>query len=414
MPSIAQLTGPPPTLTIDRRHGSPISRVLQPSAMVSFSLPAAREHFLSRIGGPLGTARTTYAWALMHLPTREAFLQAARQVYAEEMLPFANRGARVLAGFGGTPIWLAPEPIDRTPMPGSGWPRFATLPPTDPAAYAQLAAEVAAIGDDRTWLEFWNEPHSTTNWQGSVAELFDLASLVAKAVHGAGRKIAGLAHASWNDPREADPDTRSLLQRWIESGGPADFDGLSWHCFSGTDPSTGLEGAGKVRGWLAARGLPDLPQFLTEWQRWSAYPAWLDPSRDTMVGAAHHAHALHAMSREPGIAGATVAILEGFERPVTLGMGTFGLLCSTPAGLVEKPTFEVQRLLGELGSTQFPARVPPRIARTGVDVIAGDQGALLYRYDTLNSVPVRFNFEHAKHRLESVVLEPFDVKMLEP
>lgn len=363
------------------RQSNARPRVLRPSFMASFAQARARSYALEQIGGLLGTVRCTFGWALQHSKTREEFLDRARAVYRDEIAPFVARGARVIAGIDGTPRWLSRAPQDASNAPGSGWPRYATQPceRTKLGDYGKLVAELAAICGPEVWFELWNEPASPSFWAGTVDELFEQVGVSAAVLRAAGRRVVGLANGSWFDPC-TDGDPRPLLQRFIASGVP--FDGVSWHAFQ-SDPSSGLEGADRVREWLRDAGRdPKLPQFVTEWQRWTTFPDDLDPSRDTALGAAHHARALDLMARA-GIEGATVACLQGFA-DAPLGAGSWGLLTSEgPALMREKPAFDVQRILGTLGEVSFGAHVAPKLEKAGVGIFAGERAALVYRFDPL-------------------------------
>lgn len=392
----------------------PKSRVLDPSVMASFALPAACARFLSL--PRIGFVRLSYGWALRRSRSREEFLAHARSTFDSEVKPFLDRGATVLAQFDGIPRWNAAAPQDASITPGSGWQSYARGLPIDPEAHAALIAEVAELGSDELIVEFSNEPSLEVFNTGDLAGLFELGALVVRAVHAKGKRVVGLANASWNDPRQGDTaDTRPVLQRWIEAM-PEDTDGVSWHCFQ-RRPSEGIEGAERVRGWLRRRGLPlALPQYVTEWQRCMSWP--LDPSRDLPVAAAHHAATLRALDRA-GITGATVCTLEGFERPAPLGTGTFGLLTHDGAQLIEKPTFGLQRSLAALGPVELGVRIPPELVRAGVDVIATDNGSrregvrvLVWRFDEAGKgvVPAQVRWRGQRRAID---LEPAAVHLLE-
>jgi hypothetical protein len=364
-------------IVIDPRQKSTRSRLFRPSAMISYALDQARARFLE-LPGPYGTIRTTYGWHLCHTRTRGEFMSAVRAIH-QQSLPFIERGAQVIAGFYGTPEWLTDGPIDRTPVGGSGWPRFAIDPPRGArvAEYAALAAEVAQVGGSGVLLELWNEPGFDV-FASDLPALFVAVDAAAAAVRRAGLRCIGMSNALWNDPRAGDSDRRPVLQRWLERR-PA-IDGVSWHCYQGFDPAENTEGFAQVRRWLQAAGYrSDLPQWITEWGRWTTWPEVMDPSRDEEEHAAACATALLNFQRA-GAAGATITCLEGFERPTWPGQGTFGMLGWDGQRLFEKPVFALQRILSRLSDTVYGFAMADRLTRSGVNILPTSSGCLLWRH----------------------------------
>lgn len=389
--------------THDRRT---LSRVLRPSVMTAFSGAEANERLLS-LPGPIGAVRDGYAWDLMWAPTREEFMERARAIYRSILRPFAERGALVLAGFCGTPRWLADDPNDAAPVAGSGWPAYATRPPRDFAAYAELAADLVRMANDpRVVIEFANEPAASVFWAGTEAQLFELFALTSAAVRGAGGQIIGMANS---------PPTDGFLERWIATRPMTN--GISWHLFQG-HPRDGIEAVEKVRGWLRAAGMDEnLPQVVTEWTRWPTWPA-NDPARDTVVGQAYHIAALDQMARA-GIYAATYANLAGFG-PSEIGDGDFGLMARGADGILrEKPAYEVLRGLARLGDQEFGVTVAPALAKLGVGALAGvsrecgsSVTALLWRYDeTPGASPVEIDVRWPGLR-RGIALAPFDFQVV--
>jgi hypothetical protein len=395
-----------PRIEIDRGRHRPLSRVLRPGAMVSGAGLPARERLLG-LPGELGAVRGGFDWALIRSASPEAFLLQAHEIYESELRPFMERGALAVGLLAGTPRWLARQPIDETIMPGSGWPLYATRPPEDFSAYAEIAAALTRI-DPRVVVEFWNEPSSTSFWGGTETELFDLAARCAAAIHGAGGQMVGMANS---------PAWDGLLERWIRTR--PQIDGISWHCFQ-SGPADGVMGAEIVRGWLRGAGMdPNLPQIVTEWNRWTTFPAPLDPSRDTAVGMAHHMAALVALARS-GVKAATAANLAGFGSSA-VGDGDFGLLAVSTGGAVsEKPCWRVQEALAQLGPVELGAAVAPELAAAGVGILATDDGvepwrrrlrAIVWRYDPDGSDAIKVAVEWPGDR-EEVELEPYDLKVI--
>ena len=235
----------------------------------------------------------------------------------------------------------------------------------------------------------FRSPESASFWSGSSEELFRAYEAFARGARRAdpSAKVGGLAVGGWNDRRAGEPAGRPpLLRAFIERAAarrvPLDF--VSWHHFI-TSPEEGWTGASTVREWLRAAGLPpQMPQFVTEWNRWKTFPEWFDAGRDTAEGAAFMLAALEPIE-SAGVRGHTLAALQDFNAMVSgeAFRGDFGLVTRSP--MIRKASFCAMQMLTRLGPRRVAVELGPEIvAAEGVGALATATperiAVLVYRY----------------------------------
>lgn len=364
--------------------GQPAGRlpgVFRPSVMMSWADAEAASAFLA-LGGDLGTVRVTLE-PLLTDSTSLADFRARLVREAGNLKLLADRGATIVITFARMPRWLSRSQDDSLAGPFGFSVREAS-PPKDIDQLMQLATEMTRVINVELGLdplyEFWNEPESRGFWRGTQAELFQAYTAFAAGVRRADpkAKVGGPAPGSWADHRAGEPKSGpTLVQAFINHiAGPAPAKGtlpldfISWHNF-GMRPNEGWLGAGEVRRWLRAAGLSDqVPQYVTEWNRWATFPEWLDPGRDEAPGAAYLVAALHEMALQ-GIAGHTLAALQDFRvpEPGTAYPGDFGLLTRAP--VMKKASFHAMQMLTQLDRDRVAVEVDGvQSDASGLDVIA--------------------------------------------
>jgi hypothetical protein len=182
---------------------------------------------------------------------------------------------------------------------------------------------------------------------------------------------------------------------------PLDF--VSWHNYPKL-PFEGWEGTGLVREWLSARALPArTPQIVTEWNQWTTFPNWMDPSRDDVNGAAFMMASLHEMSLS-GVSMQTFSSLQDQKDPPagTAFPGDFGLLTRAP--VLKKAGFHAMNMLAMLdGQQRISVGLPPADAEAqGVDVLASTGGGrisvLLSRFAPTNAATLSAVFPKSLRR----------------
>jgi len=355
--------------------------VFRPSVMMSWADAEAASAFLA-LGSDLGTIRVTLE-PLLTDSTSLADFRARLVREAGNLKLLSDRGATIVITFARMPRWLSRSQDDSLAGPFGFSVREAS-PPKDVDLLMQLATEMARVINVELGLdplyEFWNEPESRGFWRGTQAELFQAYTAFAAGVRRADpkAKVGGPAPGSWADRRAGEPKTApTLVQAFINhvagpvpGKGTLPLDFISWHNF-GTRPYDGWQGATEVRRWLRAGGLStQVPQYVTEWNRWATFPEWLDPGRDEAPGAAYLVAALHEMALQ-GIAGHTLAALQDFRVPEAGSAypGDFGLLTRAP--VMKKASFHAMQMLTLLDRERVAVDLDgARADASGVDVIA--------------------------------------------
>ena len=157
-----------------------------------------------------------------------------------------------------------------------------SVPPADPASYADALGRLAAHFDGRVaaW-EIWNEANQPAFWNGSVDQYVALLGLAAASVRAASpSSVVVLGGTSYND------------DGWIESvyerGGRGSFDVVATHPYPApadappdaavSDAMWTLDHVKAVRDVMDAHGDSSLPIWFTEFG-WSSHdsagmPAW--------------------------------------------------------------------------------------------------------------------------------------------
>jgi hypothetical protein len=363
-----------------------LPRTYRPSAMLSWADADAVNAFLA-LPGPLGTVRVTLEPLLSDTTSLEDFRNRLTGS-AGTLKRLSERGADIIITVARMPRWLATRDGDSQVGP-NGYSVREASPPRDDAGMQELGFTIASVlsrvAGQAAWYEFWNEPESPNFWSGSSEALFRAYEAFARGVRRAdpAAKVGGVAVGGWNDPRAGEPGQpllRAFIQR-VAHGVPLDF--VSWHNFS-SQPEEGWIGAASVREWLRSAGLPpQLPQFVTEWNRWKTFPEWLDPGRDTAEGAAFFLASTEAIEKS-GIRGHTFAALQDFNamgRDHAFG-GDFGLVTRGP--MVGKASFCAVQMLARLGSARVAVDLGADAAAEGVGALATADAQrislLVYRY----------------------------------
>jgi len=359
----------------DRPAGR-LSGVFRPSVMMSWADADAARAFLA-LPGELGTVRLTLEPLLTDSHNLADFRKRLAQD-AGNLKLLSDRGATIILTFARMPRWLSRSQDDSLAGP-FGFSIREASPPRDFEQLSLLAAEMVRVinvdlGLDPLY-EFWNEPESPSFWRGTQLELFQAYAAFASGARRADprARVGGPAPGSWADRRSGEPKSGpTLLEAFLfhvsKAALPLDF--VSWHNF-GMRPNERWHGAGEVRRWLAAAGLSvQLPQYVTEWNRWATFPEWMDPGRDEAPGAAYLISALHEMAIH-GVTGHTLAALQDFH---VAGKGTafpgdFGLLTRSP--VLKKASFHAMHMLTFLDADRATVEVDDVQADAhGVDIVA--------------------------------------------
>ena len=351
-----------------------LPRTYRPSVMMSWADEEAVNAFLS-LPGPLGAVRVTLEPLLTEASSLADF-KARLARNAGRLKRLAERGADIVVTVARMPRWLAARSGD-APAGPYGFSVREASPPRDYAGLEELGFAVVSILNRELgyapWYEFWNEPESPSFWSGSSEELFRAYEAFARGARRAdpAAKVGGLAVGGWNDPRAGEPAKQPLLRAFIERaaarGVPLDF--VSWHHFI-SSPEEGWTGAFTVREWLRAAGLsPQMPQFVTEWNRWKTFPEWFDPGRDTAEGAAFILAAMEPIEKA-GLRGHTIAALQDFNATDSdqAFRGDFGLVTRSP--MIRKASFCAIQMLARLGPRRIAVELGPDAAAEGVAALA--------------------------------------------
>lgn len=381
LPVHAQRSVELPVRALANQSAGRLPAVFRPSVMMSWADAEAAKAFLA-LGSDLGTIRVTLE-PLLTDSTSLADFRARLSREAGGLKALADRGATIIITFARMPRWLSRSQDDSLAGPFGFSVREAS-PPKDVDLFMQLATELARVINVELGLdplyEFWNEPESRGFWRGTQAELFQAYTAFAAGLRRADprARVGGPAPGSWADRRAGEPKSGpTLLQAFIghvagpdPAKGTLPLDFISWHNF-GTRPHDGWQGATEVRRWLRTAGLSEqVPQYVTEWNRWATFPEWLDPGRDEAPGAAYLVAALHEMALQ-GIAGHSLAALQDFRVPEggSAYPGDFGLLTRPP--VLKKASFHAMQMLTLLDRDRIAVELDGvQSDAAGLDVIA--------------------------------------------
>ncbi len=384
----------------------PLPRLFRPSAMLAFADVEALNAFLD-LPGPIGAVRLTLETFLTESTSLDDYRNRLAVSAKHDMRPggiarrLLERRAEVVLTFARMPAWLARSKDSRLAGP-SGFTIREASPPRDYRVFEELVYQTVRILNRDHGLspvyELWNEPNSQIFWRGTRADLF---RTYAAFVAGARRadptaRVGGLGVSPWDARKEGESaKTGPLLREFVNyaaappsgigSSGRLPIDFISWHYYDSSPEAGWSSGIEHIKRWLRSAGFSaDLPQAITEWNYWSTFPEWLDPSRDDTVGAAYIPAALHAMDRA-GVAMQTFSSLQDFRWPSsdTAFIGCFGLVTRPP--VMKKASFNVMHMLGLLEDHRLSVNVPIEIidaqgvgalATAGADRIA----ILLHRF----------------------------------
>lgn len=375
----------------------PLPRLFRPSVMASWAQAEAVNAFLS-LPGDLGAIRVTLEQLIQQTNTLEAYT-ARLTKEAHSLRELEKRNAEVIVTLARTPSWLAGSKETKLASP-YGFALREALPPRDQAGYAEYVEATVRILNQqiglKPWYEFWNEPDLDGFWRGTPEQLF---ATYASFLSGARRadpaaRVGGLCTSGWYQKGpgkwNSEDESEALLSRFLrfirtipQKAGERPIDFVCWHNF-GSHPEQEWWGADEIHTWLRREDLPGLPQLVTEWNLWSTFPAWLDPQRDSEVGAAYIPAALHAMEAA-GITMQTFATLQDYRSAGNGNAfpGDFGLLTREP--MLEKASFIVMRMLAMLESRRIAVSfADPQSKTEGINAIATKNGEkiaiLVHRY----------------------------------
>jgi hypothetical protein len=355
-----------------------LARLYRPSVMLSWADAEAGAAFLA-LPGPLGAVRVTLE-PLLTDSTSLADFKTRLAAGAAHLKPLVDRGATVVVTVARTPRWAAANK-DESPAGQHGFNQREASPPENEGIFEQLGEEIVralnAQNGSSLWYEFWNEPESRSFWGGSSAALFRAYDAFVRGARRADprAKVGGLAVGSWSEPRAGETGNGPLLQAFIRQIAPgvkrgtSALDFVSWHNFS-KHPEEGWAGVATVRAWLRDAGLPDLPQVVSEWNRWSTFPEWYDPARDTTEGATFLLAALPAMEAA-GVTAHTIAALQDFNAMTAdqAFRGDFGLVTRAP--MVKKASFCAVEMLGRLAGKRVAVDLPAEVTDSeGIGALA--------------------------------------------
>ena len=366
------------TLRIDPQQDvGALPSVYRPSAMLSWAEPEAIAALMA-LPGPLGTVRMTLEPQLTESRSAEDLRSRLLQGGGEGLKALARRTDRIIITVARTPRWLASTASEE--QAGEfGFTRREASAPRQASGFEQLGYEIVRAINVQLGIsplyEFWNEPESKSFWSGSSADLFRAYDAFARGARRADPKarVGGIAVGSWNDRRAGEgkePMLRAFIRHAAEGikRGETALDFITWHNFVKT-PDEGWEGARAVGEWLREAGLPDLPQFVTEWNVWRTFPQWLDPTRDTAEGAVLLL-AAHEAIAAAGLDGHTIAALQDFN-PLPPGQafpGDFGLVTRAP--VLKKASFCAMQMLSKLAERRIFAQTDAYIDAAGIGVVA--------------------------------------------
>lgn len=364
-----------------------LPRLFRPSVMMSWAQPEAVSAFMA-LPGDFGTIRITLEPLIQQMNSQDAY-DARLNHEAPQLAAISKRNAEIFVTVARMPSWLASSQ-DSKLATDYGYPIREALPPQNQAAYSRFVEDTVNILNQKNglkpWYEFWNEPDLDGFWRGTREQIFTTyGSFVEGARKADGNaRVGGLCTSGWYQKgpgaKVRQADNQALLADFLQytqelntHSAKSSIDFVCWHNF-GSHPEQEWWGAKQVSEWLEKAGLKNLPQVVTEWNRWSTFPAWLDPQRDTEVGAAYLATSLHAMDKA-GIAMQTFATLQDYS-PSKTGdpyAGDFGLLTKEP--MLEKASFNVMRMLALLESKRIMATFPKDEGDAeGLNVIATKNG----------------------------------------
>jgi hypothetical protein len=366
------------TLRVDpQRELGAVPGNYRPSVMLSWADKEAISALMD-LPGPLGTVRMTLEPQLSESKSMQELRSRLAQGGGAGLRALEARGARIIITVARTPRWLAS--VTSEAQAGEyGFTRREASPPRSAAGFEELGYEIVRTitVQHRTspLYEFWNEPESKSFWSGSSADLFQAYDAFVRGARRADprAKVGGIAVGGWNVPR-AGEGTEPMLRAFVRHAaqgikrGQTSLDFLTWHNFVKT-PDEGWNGARAVRGWLREAGLPDLPQFVTEWNLWRTFPQWLDPSRDTAEGAVLLL-AAHEAIADSGLTGHTIAALQDFNPAgeAEAYAGDFGLVTRSP--MLRKASFCAIHMLSKLGERHIAVGEPAEVEAAGISVIA--------------------------------------------
>ena len=194
-------------------------------------------------------------WSLLE-PSRGRFNWPALDRWLDQA---QAHGADVLYTFGGTPTWASANPAGKCDYnPG------ACFPPAPMEAWDEFVRAIAthAAGRIKYW-ELWNEANQHEYWSGGIPALVMMAQRARTIIKSIDPNAVILTPSGVGGASEA----ASFLDQFLAAGGGAYVDGVAFHGYVNSNPSSPEEIArivDAVQSVMAKRGMAGRELWDTE------------------------------------------------------------------------------------------------------------------------------------------------------